>query len=93
MSGVVEAYYTPAQLATLLNFTTQWVVKMILAGEFGPNCVRIGSKRADYRVPASGVNAWLTRNRVIVDLDQVKPITARSPGELRRKSKRFNEPS
>lgn len=81
---VVEAYYTAAELATLLKFSKQWVVNHVLCGDFGV-CVRIGAGRtADYRVPASGVNAWIKRNAVLGDV-AVEPVLARSAGELRRK--------
>lgn len=92
MPGVVEAYYTVKQLATLLQFSSQWIVKMVLAGEFGPKCIRIGAgKRADYRVPASGVNGWLARYQLPMEPRAIEPVCARSEGELKRKSKRFHD--
>lgn len=75
---VVEAYYSPSRLSLLLDYSTKWIWTKIKAGEFGPECVMIGD---DYRVPASGVNAFLARHH----LKSPEPILARTVGELRRK--------
>jgi len=76
----VEAYYSPQHLALLLQFSTKWVWAKIKAGEFGPGCILIGD---DYRVPASGVNAFLERYH----LRPAEPVVARNEQELRRKLK------
>ena len=49
----------------------------------GEDVVNLGSDlRPDYRIPASGINAWLSSRRVFSE----PGIAARSTGELRRKS-------
>jgi hypothetical protein len=59
------------------------VRERIHAREFGHGVVNLGGARADYRIPASGINAYLARRKIFME----EPgILARSVGELRRKS-------
>jgi hypothetical protein len=76
-------YYTPDEVGMLLRLCSKTVIQRIKAGDFGPNVADIGSDRqADYRIPASGVNAYLASRRVFSE----PGIAARSVGELRRKA-------
>jgi len=81
VSRVVEAYYTVPQVATLLNYSTKWVVLRVQAGEFGPGCFFVDK---EYRIPASGVNEFIARHGVRPPAEQM-PVRARTMGELRRK--------
>ena len=79
----VEKYYSPAEVSLLLSLCTKTVIEKLKAGDFGEQVVNLGSElRPDYRIPASGMNAWLERRRVFTE----PGIAARSAGELRRKA-------
>jgi hypothetical protein len=77
----VEMYYTPAEAGFLLRLNPKTVKAKAKAREFGPDVVDLGtSARPDYRIPASGINEYLTARRLFF-----RPgIAARSTGELRR---------
>lgn len=80
----VEKFYTVAEVALLLSVCTKSVLRKIRAREFGEAIVNLGgAERPDYRVPASGLNAYLEAHRVFSE----PGIAARSVGELRRKSR------
>ena len=80
---VLEMYYTVGETALLVRLCTKTVLQKLRAGEFGDAVVNLGSaERPDYRLPASGVNAWLERCRVFTE----PGIAARTEGELRRKA-------
>lgn len=82
--SAVEKYYSVAECALLLSCSDKTVVRKMDAGEFGAECVNIGTeKRPDYRIPASGLNGYLRARRIFCDLEP--GIAARSVGELRRK--------
>jgi hypothetical protein len=83
MSATIEKYYRVRDVALLLDFCTKWVVERAKAGEFG-RCFCLEGD--DYRIPAAGVNAFIERNRVRPK-EEIKPIAARTEGELRRKAK------
>lgn len=79
----VEKFYSVEETALLLSLCTKTVLRQLKARELGDEVVNLGSEeRPDYRIPASGINAWLNRRRVFSELG----IAARTPGELRRKS-------
>ena len=78
----VEKYYSVTETCLLLSVSSDTVIRRMRAGEFGPDCVNLGSAAGpDFRIPASGINAWLERCRVYTE----PGIAARSVGELRRK--------
>jgi hypothetical protein len=60
MERVIELYYTVGDLCTLLRYSDTWVKLRIKAGDFGPGVLDI---RGEYRIPASGVNVFLTQHR------------------------------
>jgi len=82
----IEKYYTIAQAAWQLELSGKTITQRMLAGEFGREIVNLGGegKAADWRIPASGLNAWLDTRRLFSAPPQ--PIAARSVGELRRKA-------
>jgi len=80
---VVEKFYSVAELTLLLSMCAKTLLERIKAGDLGADVVNLGTdQRPDYRVPASGVNAWLAARRVFLE----PGIAARSTGELRRKA-------
>jgi hypothetical protein len=80
---VVEKFYSAAEVALLLSLCAKTVLERIKAGDLGADVVNLGSDaRPDYRIPASGINAWLAARRVFLE----PGIAARSTGELRRKA-------
>ena len=79
----VEKFYSIQETCLLLSISGDTVMRRMRAGELGTDVVNIGSDaRPDYRIPASGINAWLAARRVCLE----PGITARSVGELRRKA-------
>lgn len=77
----VEKYYSVSELAFLLSFSPAWVRGHL--GDF-PGTVKIDD---DFRIPASGINAWLSRHELMAvgeALERVG-IPARSETELKRK--------
>lgn len=79
----VEKFYSVAETALLLSMCTKTVIERLKSREFGEDVVNLASEaRPEYRIPASGINAWLSRRRVFSELG----IAARSEGELRRKA-------
>lgn len=81
MSAIVEKYYTAQELAFLLGFDRRTIIDHAKAKKFGEGVVNIEGN--DWRIPGSGVNAWLALHRVFAS--PIEPVTARSEGELRRK--------
>lgn len=78
----IEKFYSVAEVSLLLSLCSKTVLEKIHARELGTAVVNLGSDvRPDYRVPASGINAWLESRRVFSE----PGIAARSVGELRRK--------
>jgi len=81
----VEMYYPISAVALLLGLCTKTVTIKLKAGEFGREVVNLGSESGpDYRIPASGVNAYLSARRLFTEAPA--GIAARSEGELRRKA-------
>lgn len=78
---VVEMHYTALEVAMLLRLHRLTVVAKMKAGEFGQAYNAGTEKQPDWRIPASGVNAWLESRRLFTELG----VAARSGGELRRK--------
>ena len=79
----VEKFYSVAETALLLSLCTKTIIERLKAGDLGSAVVNLGSpERPDYRIPASGINAWLEASRVFSE----PGIAARSVGELRRKA-------
>ena len=61
----VEKFYSVAETALLLSLCTKTVIEKLKARELGEDVVNLGSDaRPDYRIPASGINAWLAARRV-----------------------------
>ena len=81
--AAVEMYYTVGEVSLLLRLHERTVRERIHAREFGAGVVNLGGERADYRIPASGINAYLDRRRIFVEDEP--GIVGRSIGELRRK--------
>lgn len=83
MTRVVELYYTVRDLCCLLRYSDTWVKQRIKAGDFGDGVLDVSG---DYRVPASGVNAFLDRYKFTGAI----PVgtAARTQGELLRKMRR-----
>lgn len=82
----VEKYYSVAETALLISLCTKTVIVKLKAHEFGEEVVNLGSEqRPDYRIPASGINAWLESRRVF-SFSTDTGVAARTPGELRRKA-------
>ena len=80
---IIEMHYSVAEAALLLRCCTKTILEKLRGGELGTEVVNLGSKeRPDYRIPASGLSAFLERRRVFRE----PGIAARSIGELRRKS-------
>ena len=78
----VEKFYSVQESALLLSLGDKTVVAKMKAGDFGTGVVNLGSVlRPDYRIPASGLNAYLDARRVLPQIG----IAARTTGELRRK--------
>ena len=79
----VEKFYSVHETALLLSLCSKTVIEKLKARAFGEAVVNLGSDlRPDYRIPASGINAWLDSRRVFSEIG----ISARSTGELRRKA-------
>jgi hypothetical protein len=79
----VEFFYTVQETSLLLRLCDKTIVAKLKAGEFGADVVNLGSElRADYRIPASGINDYLAAKRVLA----TPGIAARTTGELRRKA-------
>ena len=79
----VEKFYSVREAELLLSLCAKTVIHKLKNREFGEDVVNLGSpERADYRIPASGLNAFLARRRVFSE----PGIVARTTGELRRKA-------
>jgi hypothetical protein len=74
---VLELYYTVDDVALLLRFGRKWVRQRLDAGDFGQGVLDI---RGDIRIPASGVNAFITRHHRVYDLQ----IRMANTGRMRR---------
>lgn len=76
-------YYSVAEVSLLMRLHEKTVLLKMHDGEFGDGVVNLGTEAGpDYRIPASGVNAYLERRRIFRE----PGIAARSIGELRRKA-------
>jgi hypothetical protein len=78
--GMIEKYYRGKDVALLLDFSDKWVLQRVKAGDFG-SCFYVAG---DWRIPASGVNAFINRHAVARGVVG-EPVPARTEGELRRK--------
>src|SRR4051812_28939553 len=85
----VEKYYSVEEAMFLLGYTcSKTIIRKIKAGDFGSDVVDLGENQPDYRIPASGLNAFLDRRRLFSESDSSNTdmgISARTIGELRRK--------
>lgn len=78
----VEKYYTVQEAALLLSVSTRTIERRLAGRELG-EVVNLGTaERPVYRIPASGLNAYLEKHKVSSE----PGIAARSIGELRRKA-------
>lgn len=78
----VEKYYTILEAALLLSVSTRTIERKVAARELG-DVVNLGTiDRPVYRIPASGLNAYLEAHKLSAE----PGIAARSIGELRRKA-------
>jgi hypothetical protein len=81
--ALMELYYTVVEVAGCLRLTDRTVKDKSKAGDFGSGVVNVGTvQRPDYRIPATGINAWLATHILPVP----EPIVTRSVGQLRRKA-------
>lgn len=81
----VEKFYSVAECELLLSLCAKTVIVKLKAREFGADVVNLGTEqRPDYRVPASGLNAYLASRRVFSETVEIG-IAARTTGELKRK--------
>lgn len=79
----VEKFYSVQDAVVLLVLCSKTVIQKIKNREFGDQVVNLGTaQRPDYRIPATGINAFLDRRRLFSE----PGIAARTVGELRRKS-------
>lgn len=82
MTRAVEMYYSVQEIGLLIRLCEKVVIEKLKAREFGEEVVNLGSEqRPVYRVPASGLNGYLARRRVFLEIG----FAARSTGELKRK--------
>lgn len=82
----VEFYYTVQETSLLVRLHAKTIIQKLKAGEFGTGVCNLGSEqRPDYRIPASGLNAFIEARRIFSE-SQTIGITARTMGELRRKA-------
>src|SRR5690349_14551001 len=67
----VEHYYAPAALAVKLDVAPRTIVDWAKAGEFGSGVINLcpQSDRGDWRIPESGVLAFIERRRLFAGLD------------------------
>lgn len=83
----VEIYYTVQECALVIRLSDRTVKDKAKAGEFGQGVVDLGTlKKPDYRIPGSGINAYLDARRLFSESTDPVGISARTEGELRRKS-------
>jgi hypothetical protein len=89
----VEKYYSVWQTAHLLDLAEETVIDKLKAGQFGTGVVNLGGTggkdgKPYYRIPASGLNAYLDARRLFSeDINHdLQPVAARTVGELRRKT-------
>jgi hypothetical protein len=78
-----EQHQSHDEIARLLCVTPRTVLDWARAGEFGPRVFVVGRT---YLVPLTGFQAFVSRRALFLDSGELKPISARSPGELRRKA-------
>ena len=82
LAGVVEAYYTPSDLAALWRFSERTIRDMVKRGDFTTDSAEPLEIAGEIRIPASAINAYAARNTYAV----ARGIKARTPGELLRKA-------
>lgn len=90
----IEQYYSVRLAAERLGLHERTVVIKLKARAFGNGVVNLSSTAApDYRIPASGLNAFLNARRIFLPDCNAQsepkpelPIAARTIGELRRKA-------
>jgi len=57
--SAVEKYYSVTETCLLLSVSADTVLRRIKAGDFGQGVINLSTpERPDYRIPASGINAW-----------------------------------
>ena len=83
---VLEKYYSPKELSTLLGFSAGFFRDRAQAGDFtlavnGAVVCEPLEIAGELRIPASAVNAWLALHPYRYDAG----IKARNAGELRRR--------
>lgn len=82
--NAVEMFYTINEVSLLLRLHESTVRQRLHRREFGDAVVNLGSEeRPDFRIPASGINAYLERRRIF--LERELGVPASSEAELRRK--------
>ena len=82
MKAAVEKFYSVTETALLLSLSSGTVIEKLKARAFGDGVINLaGAARPEYRIPASGINAWAESCRVFPDVG----VSARTLGELRRK--------
>lgn len=64
----VEKYYSVTDVAVLIDMHPKTICRKMKEGEFGKAVVNLGSEeRPDYRIPSSGVNAYLDARRLFFE--------------------------
>jgi hypothetical protein len=99
----VEHWYTVSSAAERLDMHPKTVIEKLLGGAFGDRVTDLAPptpdgkrKKPNYRIPASGINAYLAARRLFPEAtspmgvnDPDDSIPARSLGELRRKAQQI----
>ena len=85
-----ELFYSVQSVALIVGRCEKQVIKDLKEGKFGTDVVDLAKdspedepKSHDYRIPAAGVNFYLSQRRVFSSAEELG-ISARSVGELRR---------
>lgn len=77
-------HYSVAEVAFLLRLCEKTVLRKLHDREFGEGVINVGGfERPDYRIPASGVNAYVDKHKIFAELG----IAARSAEDLRQRTK------
>lgn len=92
----VEHWYTVSAAGERLDLHPKTVIEKLKKGEFGTRVVDLnnGHGKPNYRIPASGINTFLSARRLFLDgtamgiTDIDAAVAARTEGELRRKEMR-----
>jgi hypothetical protein len=82
LQSVGEYYLLHRDIALRFHRTERWVLDKIRAGDFGTDVIQ---DNGDYLVPLKDYNRFVAARRVFNEAGELKPLFARSAGELKRK--------